>query len=281
MSGLLTPNAPVHRAQAAPLLSRPCMHLHAHVPLGSRARHPVPRTPAAQRRAAQPAPARPCRRLHVFMRHARIVRLPSSASLRPHRLHRLVASHHPCPYLCRLRTRATCMCSALPARLSCLRVLAMWSQCSPSDTPICFASRVCSPPVHALHPANETTTITQPPLRPLMADHRRCTFHSPPIRAAPHHAFPPFNPQVTVATTNDINGPLSPPSTVHWILLGIVSSVPMKQGDRAVVLPATLPHPHTRCLFLTPSNVWSAAVKRSLWANVRQNTVADRSIYCV
>jgi hypothetical protein len=33
------------------------------------------------------------------------------------------------------------------------------------------------------------------------------------------------------------------------------------------VLPTTSPHPHTRCLFLTPSNVWSAAMTRSLCAN--------------
>jgi hypothetical protein len=80
MSGLLTPNALVHRAHTAPLLGRPCVHLHAHAPLGSRARQHVPRTPAAQRRAAHPAPACPRRRLHAFMCDARIVWLPSSAS---------------------------------------------------------------------------------------------------------------------------------------------------------------------------------------------------------
>jgi hypothetical protein len=154
MSSLLTPNASMHSAHATPLLGRPCVHLHAHAPLGSCARHHVPRTPTAQRRAAQPAPARLCRRLHAFMCHARIVRLPSFASLRPRRLRRLVASHHPCPYLCRLHTQVRCMCSTLPARLSCLHVLAVWPQCSPSDTPICFPSRVCSPPVHALHLAS-------------------------------------------------------------------------------------------------------------------------------
>jgi hypothetical protein len=35
--------------------------------------------------------------------------------------------------------RGTCMCSVLPVRISCLRVLVVWPQCSPSDTPMCFS----------------------------------------------------------------------------------------------------------------------------------------------
>jgi hypothetical protein len=42
MSSLLTPNASMHSAHATPLLGRPCVHLHAHAPLGSCARHHVP-----------------------------------------------------------------------------------------------------------------------------------------------------------------------------------------------------------------------------------------------